>query len=1288
MALLMNWVHVLLWVLFASCALARNVPGDGNTDSDEETEITFKDLCVGIENELQTCNKRLFEKANYSGNLENDLFVLKRQLRQVRVSCKDAAQASNIQISALQVQLDGLLEQLGKKTDGPAKAVLDVLQKYVQVKKLEIEITMETDTAKIAEKDNQLKKAKKEMAEAFANLNKVKMCQTGSSSEIAEINTLQQEIDKLRTGSDSSAQSSQIAKLQKQLEDKLKALKEKGDATSTHVTQIIGNQDEVLDIERKLADLQKTKAEHSALEKQLKEATIKLSNLKKEKEKSSETVTDEEISAMDREVKMLRDDLTALNNILSKIPDLEKELLEKKEKVEDQLNQLQNDGQGLVSKILALQFQLREAQVKAQGQKKAADFQVADLQKQLKIKEKHISDLLTENEVLKNGRGKHCEDLEDAYIEILDMIKNLPDTNIKLVLEIVSFTIEIDIMNTIAESETSEEKINELRKKQKDVIHQLNSKKEELYDNDLSAEKILKIVAKLEKIRKLQNQAANIDQIKVEEEEMFKLISELEDSNPVKILLRNMAMLSDTTWLKKQIEVIKDQTQTQITEIQEKLSKNGELLKKKTTELAKAQSNIEQLNKEITVLQEEAKVLKNQMKDLELVSDKRLKDLEKELALTKQALVKGNNALQQKDSELANKVNKITELIEQLKQAEEEVQKVQQEMSERTSDLEAKLKQVKVEKSQILAEKERLEQELKKAKECDELKKSYKELEANFQNTVSKLNNSLAHQVFTVQHLTQEVEILERKISSSEGDVNALKVQLRKKKEELEKEKKKVQSSRAENAKLIKVLEDLRKISRQQEQSIAGYLAEITRLEKDAEDLMSKLAAAGDHSAKQTIEVIFLKQELAKLEKLKEELKVETSKKIADLHNQITEKKKEIANLKKSGCGSDNLKKQIVKLQQEVAAKEQQLSDLKKTSMSSMADIQKKLAEQTQKLEASEEKLKEKDSQNADLIQRLSELSTQLQEVTSGKETITQALQRQISDLTKQMKKQEEVVSKLQKNNAALSNSLDRKQEELSKVKRELKEKDAAIALLEQRIRHNEDKLRTEKKALTDALEKNKHLSQQLDTVEAKLKVLEGGKVNPDRSIDIVSPALDPDTAHRRLLLYEGNTKVKVSKIPRLVHDIPERYDTALAAVGDRGYESGRRYWEVQLDSRSCFVVGVTTESSKRKGEITYGPKNDYWCIRRRRDGSYQALTNTPIELNIPGKLTVVGVLVDFNRGEITFYDAKIKTPIYTFTENGFEEPLFPYIATCREQEGESSIEFLSSRSALWLEGN
>ncbi|XP_035391047.1 myosin-9 [Electrophorus electricus] len=1287
----MSWIHLLLLCCMTASATwhtahARSVLGDEPEDSDEELETLLMRFCEGTENELKTCSKRLVEKTEHSSNLENELNLLKVQLKRIQLTCKDETQASNVQISALQVQLDSLLRQLGEKTEGPAKAVLEILQKYIKMKKLEMEITMETDTAKIAEKENQLKKAKEEMDEATANLSKVKMCQTGSSSEIAEINALQEEIDKLRTGNPSAAQSSQIEKLQKQLQQKLKLLEEKGDATSKQVTQLIGNQDEVLAIERKLADLQKTKVEHDALKKQLEEAKRKLSKLRKENEMSSDKVTDEEIIATERDVKALGDDLEALNHILSETPDLEKELLKKKKKTEDKLDRLQKDGQELVSKILALQFQVREIQIRAQGEKAAADFQIADLQKQLRIKEKYISDLLTENEGLEIGKAEHCQDLEEAYNEIVDMIQKVPEANLKLILEIVSLTIEIESLTSDAKGETSESKISELRKKQREMIHQLNSKKQELYENDSSAEKILNIVAKMKQIWKLQNLAVNEDQIKVEEQELLKLISQLEDSNPAKILLKNMAMLSDETWLKKRIAIIKEQTRTQIAELQEKISKNEELLRKKNTELDKAHSDVEKLTKEISDLQEELKGLKKMMTDVQLVSAKRLKELENELALTKEELKKGNDALKQKDSELATKVNKITELIEQLKKAKDEAHNKDQEMSAQMSDLEAKLKQKEEEISEVLAEKKRLEQELKEAKECSELNMSYEELQTNFQNTVSKLNNSLAYQVFTVKTLTQEVEMLEKKISSSEGNVDALKQQLRKKNAELGKVQKEVKKSRAEYAELLQVLEKVRKLSRQQEQSIDRYLAEIARLEKDVEDLMAKLTAAGDHNAKQTIEVIFLKEELAKLEKLQAELKEDTSKKIADLEKQIAEKNKEIAYLKKSGCGTAQLKKEIAQLQQVVMAKEQQLTQLKKNARTQMAVVQRQLAEKTKKLEASEQKLKEKDSQNADLIDQLTELSKQLTEATSGKETITRALQRQISGLKRQVKDQEKEVSELQKNKAALRKALDRKQEELSKVKQELKEREAAITELDQRILRKEDELAREQKAHDDVLEQNKQLSQQLEIAMDKLEKLEVEK--PDRNINILSPALDPDTAHRRLLLYKGNTMVRVSKFPRVVPENPERYDTALAALGDTGYESGRRYWEVQVDSRSCFVVGVATQSARRKGEINYGPKYGYWGILKRRDGSYVALTNKPIVLNIPGKLTVVGVLVDFSRGKITFYDAKIKTPIYTFPENDFDEPLYPYIATCSEEEGEPPIVFLPSTSALWLKGN
>lgn len=179
----------------------------------------------------------------------------------------------------------------------------------------------------------------------------------------------------------------------------------------------------------------------------------------------------------------------------------------------------------------------------------------------------------------------------------------------------------------------------------------------------------------------------------------------------------------------------------------------------------------------------------------------------------------------------------------------------------------------------------------------------------------------------------------------------------------------------------------------------------------------------------------------------------------------------------------------------------------------------------------------------------------------------------------------------------------------------------------------------------------------------------------------------DPQTAHRRLLISDDGKTARGAEFASAVPSGPERYDTAIAALTKTGFTSGRHYWEVQVNERLCFVLGVAAESAPRRGEIRYRPSNGYWTIVRRKDSRHQAQTERPLILRFTDKLPIVGILVDFTEGEVAFYNVQTRALIYSFTGNEFTQKLYPYVATCTDESpDESPIELLQTSSPTWIQ--
>uniref|UniRef100_A0A8C9RV29 E3 ubiquitin-protein ligase TRIM39-like n=1 Tax=Scleropages formosus TaxID=113540 RepID=A0A8C9RV29_SCLFO len=178
-----------------------------------------------------------------------------------------------------------------------------------------------------------------------------------------------------------------------------------------------------------------------------------------------------------------------------------------------------------------------------------------------------------------------------------------------------------------------------------------------------------------------------------------------------------------------------------------------------------------------------------------------------------------------------------------------------------------------------------------------------------------------------------------------------------------------------------------------------------------------------------------------------------------------------------------------------------------------------------------------------------------------------------------------------------------------------------------------------------------------LNTLEHKLseRVLTHVCIFPTGDV-----TLDPWTANPWLDVSADGKQVKDGDKQQCFPDNPERFDTAPCVLGKEGFSSGRHYWEVEVVGKTAWDLGVARVSVKRKGVVRLSPEDGFWTVCLRRGNEYRACDEQAVLLHLHEKPRKLGVYVDCEEGQVSFYNVDARSHIYTFSGYNFTEKLLP----------------------------
>ncbi|KAM4697669.1 zinc-binding protein A33-like [Rhinophrynus dorsalis] len=159
-------------------------------------------------------------------------------------------------------------------------------------------------------------------------------------------------------------------------------------------------------------------------------------------------------------------------------------------------------------------------------------------------------------------------------------------------------------------------------------------------------------------------------------------------------------------------------------------------------------------------------------------------------------------------------------------------------------------------------------------------------------------------------------------------------------------------------------------------------------------------------------------------------------------------------------------------------------------------------------------------------------------------------------------------------------------------------------------------------------------------------------------------PLLDPDSSHPNLLLSEGHRRVTYSPVSRSCSFSPTRFNQYLVALGIPRYISGKHYWELEIGENTECDFGVSSESISCRDPFTLTPADGCWICSFRGGHQFVAFDSVPRLFMQQEKPQRVGVYLDYEGGQISFYNAQSMSHLYTFRD-AFRGSLRAYVSPC-----------------------
>ncbi|XP_044531209.1 butyrophilin subfamily 1 member A1-like [Gracilinanus agilis] len=153
---------------------------------------------------------------------------------------------------------------------------------------------------------------------------------------------------------------------------------------------------------------------------------------------------------------------------------------------------------------------------------------------------------------------------------------------------------------------------------------------------------------------------------------------------------------------------------------------------------------------------------------------------------------------------------------------------------------------------------------------------------------------------------------------------------------------------------------------------------------------------------------------------------------------------------------------------------------------------------------------------------------------------------------------------------------------------------------------------------------------------------------------------LDPASAHPGLTVSKKENSLKVGNADKSKEE-------TFSVLGREAITSGRYYWEVKVEmgvgNKATWRLGICRDNVNRSGWFRESPEIGFWVVGCF-EGVFQSMIGKHLEYPSLGKPPEqIGIFLDYEAGDVSFYNMTDGSHIYTFPPAPFSGPVHPYFS-------------------------